>query len=173
VDPPVVLRAFEATDAPLIASAATDPLIPVITTVPVSGSPDEVAAYLARQQDRLAEGVGYSFAIADAETDAAVGQIGLWTRDIRAGRASIGYWIAAQHRRRGYARAALRALSTWASSLPEVERLQLYVEPWNEASWRGAEACGFRREGLLRSWERVGDERRDMYSYARTAASDD
>ena len=39
------------------------------------------------------------------------------------------------------------------------------VEPWNEGSWRAAERAGFVREGLLRSWQRVGDERRDMYMY--------
>ena len=28
----------------------------------------------------------------------------------------------------------------------------------------------YEREGLLRSWERVGDERRDMLMYAKTRA---
>ncbi len=46
-------------------------------------------------------------------------------------------------------------------------RLELYVEPWNEASWRCAEACGFEREGLLRSWQQVGDSRKDMFMYSR------
>ncbi len=171
VNPPIVLRAFKDTDAPLIASVAADALVPLITTVPTSGSPDDVAAYIERQHDRLAQQAGYSFAIADAKTDAPVGQIGLWTKDIQAGRASTGYWVAPQYRRRGYARAALQALTTWALSLQEVERLELYVEPWNEGSWRAAEACGFQREGLLRSWERVGDQRKDMYAYSQIAAS--
>jgi RimJ/RimL family protein N-acetyltransferase len=35
-------------------------------------------------------------------------------------------------------------------SIPEAERLELYVEPWNQASWRAAEANGYQREGLLR-----------------------
>ena len=50
--------------------------------------------------------------------------------------------------------------------MTEIKRLELYVEPWNEGSWRAAEACGFLREGLLRSWEQVGDERKDMYMYS-------
>jgi RimJ/RimL family protein N-acetyltransferase len=41
------------------------------------------------------------------------------------------------------------------------------VEPWNTASLRTAERAGFTREGLLRSWQRVGEQRRDMYTYAR------
>jgi RimJ/RimL family protein N-acetyltransferase len=101
-NPPVVLRAFELRDAPLIVSVADDPLIPLITTVASSGSEQDVGAYLQRQHDRLATGAGYSFAIAEAESDEAVGQIGLWTSEIGTGRASTGYWIAPQYRRRVY-----------------------------------------------------------------------
>lgn len=163
---PVVLRGFEDRDAGLVRSVADDPLIPLITTVPTSGAPRDAIAFIERQRDRLVTGVGYSFAIADADTDEAVGQIGLWLPEIAEGRATTGYWIGSPFRRRGYLRAALHALTTWALSLEEVKRLQLYVEPWNEGSWRAAEACGYQREGLLRSWQLVGDERKDMYVYS-------
>ena len=49
---------------------------------------------------------------------------------------------------------------------PGIERLELYVEPWNEGSWRAAEHVGFQREGLMRRWETVGDQRRDMFMYS-------
>ena len=164
---PVSLRPFQYSDEAMVASASTDPLIPLITTVPAVGDPSKVRAFIDRQNGRTAEGIGYSFAIADARTDAGVGQIGLWTGPLIAkGRASIGYWIAPEFRRLGYAAAALTVLVGWASTLPEIERLELYVEPWNEGSWRAAEACGFCREGLLRSWEQVGDARKDMYMYS-------
>ncbi|QNE77753.1 hypothetical protein F0344_26975 [Streptomyces finlayi] len=39
-------------------------------------------------------------------------------------------------------------------------------QPWITGSVRTAEAAGFRREGLLRSWQRVGERRRDMLMYA-------
>jgi ribosomal-protein-alanine N-acetyltransferase len=163
----VVLRRFEFRDADLVRSVAVDPMITQITTVPTSAAEDEVAAYIRRQWERLASGIGYSFAVADAATDEAVGQIGLWTRDLAQGRASIGYWVAPQFRRRGFATCGLQTISRWALSLDEIERVELYVEPWNEASWRAAEAAGFEREGLLRSWQRVGCVRRDMYMYSR------
>ena len=166
---PVVLRAFRDADAPLVRSVAGDPLIPLITTVPTSGTQVDALAFIARQHARLAEGTGYSFAIADAATDEAVGQIGLWLRALSAGRTSTGYWVGPAFRGRGYAGAALRALSDWALSLDEVARLELHVEPWNEGSWRAAVACGFAREGLLRSWQQVGEERRDMLVYSRIA----
>ncbi|MFC8500754.1 GNAT family N-acetyltransferase [Pedococcus sp. NPDC057267] len=165
-DGSVVLRPFRDEDVQLVVAAASDPLIPLVTTVPRSGSEADARAYIDRQHQRLGEGEGYSFAVESARTGRAVGQIGLWTRDLAHGRASTGYWIAAEHRRRGYGRAALSALTAWAMGLEEVQRLQLYVEPRNEASWRTAAACGFAREGLLRSWQQVGAERRDMYVYS-------
>lgn len=98
---PVVLRPFAFEDAPLVASVANDPLIPLISTVPTSGRDEDVTAYIERQHGRLADGDGYSFVVADATQP--VGQIGLWTQNIASGRASTGYWIAPQFRRRGYA----------------------------------------------------------------------
>ena len=165
----VVLRSFRESDAPVVREASADPFIPLITTVPTSSGDEEVMAYIHRQHSRLPEGEGYSFAIADATNDRAVGQIGLWLRDIRHGRVNVGYWVAATSRRRGYAADALACISDWGLSLPGVTRADLYVEPWNEGSWRAAESAGYLREGLLRRWELVGDEPRDVFMYSRLA----
>jgi [ribosomal protein S5]-alanine N-acetyltransferase len=164
--PPVVLRGFRNSDALLIQDAAADPLIPLITSVPVTGDRAGALAFIHRQHQRLHAGQGYSFAITDAASGTPVGQAGLWLRDADHGRAALGYWVAAPHRRRGYTTAALGAISRWGLALDGISRLELYVEPWNEGSWRAAERAGYRREGLLRSWQRVGPERRDMYMYS-------
>jgi [ribosomal protein S5]-alanine N-acetyltransferase len=50
--------------------------------------------------------------------------------------------------------------------LSGVQRLEFYAEPRNEAFGRPAERVGNQREGLLRSWQAVGEERRDMYMYS-------
>jgi [ribosomal protein S5]-alanine N-acetyltransferase len=163
---PIRLRPWRITDGAIVASASTDPLIPLITTVPSEASQEKIDAYLSRQHQRLRDGAGYSFAIAQAGTDEAVGNIGLWTSNLESGRASTGYWVGPAYRRRGYVTAALRALTRWALTIPEVERLELHVEPWNEGSWRAAEAVGYEREGLLRAWQRVGEHRKDMYVYS-------
>ena len=164
--PPIVLRAFRDSDAALIQSVAADPLIPLITSVPVTGGRADALAFIGRQHQRLSAGQGYSFAITEADSGIPVGQIGLWLRDADHGRASVGYWIAAPHRRRGYTSAALDAISRWGLTLDGIDRLELYVEPWNEGSWRAAERAGYHREGLLRRWQYVGPERRDMYMYS-------
>ena len=95
-----------------------------------------------------------------------VEQIGLWLQIENQGRASIGYWIRPSARKRGYATDAISALAGWARTLPQLHRLELYVEPWNEGSWRAAERAGFEREGLMRSWQPVGGVHRDMFMYS-------
>ncbi|MEJ7633171.1 GNAT family protein [Aeromicrobium sp.] len=161
------LRDFTTADVELVNSASNDLLIPLTTSVPSTPGEAEARDYIARQNSRLPSGVGYSFAIARTCDDLAVGYIGLTY--VEHGRASIGYWIGPDHRGQGYAALALRALGEWALTGLSLPRLELYVEPWNEASGRTALAAGFEREGLLRSWQVVGDTRRDMWMYSRVS----
>ena len=54
--------------------------------------------------------------------------------------------------------------------MQRVPRVELHVEPWNTASVRTAELAGFTWEGLMRGWQEIGGERRDLYLYARLAS---
>lgn len=164
--PDFVLRPWELSDLPLVREAAADDYIPLITTIPSPYSDRAAEAFVRRQWERAATGAGYPFVVARTRDRRPVGSIGLWLRDLPEGRASVGYWLVAPARRQGVAGAALRTVSTWALHDLRIPRVQLLVEPWNTASARTAEAAGFRREGLLRSWQQVGDRRRDMLMYA-------
>ncbi|GAA2801232.1 hypothetical protein GCM10010470_40360 [Saccharopolyspora taberi] len=64
------------------------------------------------------------------------------------------------------ASAALKAMTSFAWSIAELHRIELYVEPRNRASCRVAETAGYEREGLLRSHQEIGGIRRDMLLYA-------
>ncbi len=163
----VVLRPFEESDVDVVIEAGRDRLISLITTVCAHGDRSDALEYIANQHARSATGSGWSYAIADKATDRAVGQIGLWRRDIDHGRASIGYWVVASQRGQGYAGRALRLLTSWAATIPEITRIELYVEPVNDSSWRAAESAGYQREGLLQRWQVVAGEPRDMYMYAK------
>ena len=59
------------------------------------------------------------------------------------------------------------ALARWAHEELRIARVELHVEPWNAGSIKAAETAGFRREGLLRGWQEIGGERRDLLLYAR------
>jgi [ribosomal protein S5]-alanine N-acetyltransferase len=164
---PVVLRPYAVSDLALVRQASADPLIPAISTVPRPYTDDAGRGFLERQHRRASEGDGYSFVIAEAgDPNTGIGSIGMWLQEIESGRASIGYWILDSARGHGLAAHALRAIVSFAFGELAIPRLQLFVEPWNVASSRTAEAAGFRREGLLRGWERIDDEQRDAECFA-------
>ena len=164
----VVLRAFTDQDAHLAVELGDDPYIPLIGSLPAHPTAEQVLAWIRRQRDQLAQAQRFSFAIADATSDKAVGAIGLGLRDLSAGRATAGYAVSPLHRGRGIATSALQALTAFAWTIPALYRVELYIEPWNTSSIHVAEAAGYRREGLLRSHQELGGSRRDMLLYATT-----
>jgi [ribosomal protein S5]-alanine N-acetyltransferase len=159
---PVRLRPFAAADLDLVAELADDPYIPLIGTVPSTFTPAAGLAYLARQHQRLAEGAGWSFAIADRTTDHAVGGAGLWLHPGEA--ATAGYGVARAYRGHGYAAAALQALTAFARTVP-VGRIELFIEPGNAASIAVAARCGYADSGLWSRHTEIGGEYRDMLRF--------
>jgi [ribosomal protein S5]-alanine N-acetyltransferase len=165
--PPILLRPYTISDLAMVRQAAADPHIPSISSVPRTYTDDSGRAFIERQYARGAEGDGYSFVIApDADPKAGIGSIGLWLQEIESGRASIGYWLVAGARGQGLAAHALRAVVSFGFGALAIPRLHLFVEPWNVASSRTAEAAGFRREATLRGWERIDGTQHDVDCYA-------
>jgi RimJ/RimL family protein N-acetyltransferase len=165
--PPVVLRAYSPFDLELVRRASDDPAIRSISSVPRHYDDRVGRAFIERQRARADEGDGYSFVISLGDDPATgVGSIGLWLQEIEAGRASIGYWILEDARGQGLAAHALRAVVEFGFGRLAIPRLHLFVEAWNTASVRTAEAAGFRREATLRGWERIDGEQHDADCYA-------
>jgi RimJ/RimL family protein N-acetyltransferase len=162
----VRLRAFDERDVPMLMDLSTDPYVPAIGTLPANADRAEALAWIGRQAERLATGAGYSFCVADRETDEATGTAGLHLASVAAGRASAGYAVAPRSRGRGIAGQALTALTRFAWSIPSLHRVELYIEPWNVASLRTAERAGYLREGLLHSHQEIAGERVSMVLFA-------
>lgn len=169
-DPPahgaVVLRWWTDDDAEVVRDLSQDPYVPLITTILARATTPQALAWVGRQRGRHAEGTGFSFAVAEAATGAAVGQVGLWLAELPEGRASAGYVIAPTARGRGFARSAVLAVTAFAWTVPGLHRVQLFVEPSNEASVRTARGAGYEPEGLLRSYREIGGRRRDVLVFA-------
>lgn len=163
---PIALRPFTADDVAMLVELATDPYVPLVSSLPANATTRDAQAFIDRQHQRLETGVGYAFCVSDRGENRALGTAGLWLTGLAMGRATVGYSVAPAARGRGVAAAALRALTLFAWTLPELFRIELYVEPWNTASIRVAEANGYEREGLLRSHQPVGERRADMLLYA-------
>jgi ribosomal-protein-alanine N-acetyltransferase len=163
----VVLRPWSISDLSLVRQGSADAFVPSISSVPRRYSDDTGRAFIERQHRRAAEGDGISFVIAEASAPAVgIGSIGLWLHEIESGRASVGYWLLERFRGRRLATDALRAVVDFSFRGPGIPRLHLFVEPWNVASSRTAEAAGFIREATLRGWERIDGEQRDADCYA-------
>lgn len=165
------LRPFAAGDLILVAELAGDPYIPLIGTVPAPFTAAAGGAYLERQHQRLRDGQGWSFAIADRATDRAVGGAGLW---LQAGAAATaGYAVAPPYRGRGYATAALRALTAFAATRPGLDRIELFIEPANPGSIAVARRCGYSEVELVPGHTEIAGVRRDMLRFlARTPADE-
>ena len=161
---PIRLRPFTDGDLGLIAELAADPYVPLIGSIPAVFTDAEGLAYLARQHQRLAEGKGWSFAIAELRVGRAVGTAGLWLND--GGPATAGYSVAPSARGRGYAKAGLRALTAFAWTVPDIDRVELFIEPANLASIAVARSCGYREDGLASHHMEIGGRLRDMVRYA-------
>jgi [ribosomal protein S5]-alanine N-acetyltransferase len=160
------LRPIADADIPEIVAAVQDPDIPRFTTVPEPYGEQEARLWQRTAAAGLRAGTDLALVVADAADGALLGSVGLHNLDPESGRCSAGYWIAARARGQGLARRALALLCGFAFAELGVARIEVWVEPVNAASLRVAEAVGFRREGLLRSFMRVGGERRDMLMYS-------
>ncbi|WP_039922587.1 GNAT family N-acetyltransferase [Amycolatopsis decaplanina] len=162
----VVLREFTEADVRLALELGEDPYIPLIGSLPARPTRREAEEWVRRQRSRQAEGRGFPFVIVADET--AVGTIGLWLRKLSEGIGIVGYSISPRHRRRGYATDALKAITEFAWTVPGVERIELYIEPWNRGSFRAAEKAGYRYERSLPAHHEIGGIPKDMLLYVST-----
>ncbi|MGO9954940.1 MAG: GNAT family N-acetyltransferase [Solirubrobacteraceae bacterium] len=78
----------------------------------------------------------------------------------------IGYWVAADKQRRGFATSAVVLISRWALQSTDVVRVEALLDPGNVASRRVVEKSGFRLEGQLRSYLELDGEYTDTDALA-------
>jgi RimJ/RimL family protein N-acetyltransferase len=162
----VRLRPWRDSDVPDLVEAARDPEIPRWTVVSSPYSQADARAFVAGQNERLSRGEAAPFAIVGVEEGEFLGSVEITLLDRRSGRGEIGYWVAPWARRRGVAVRAVGLISIWALSDIGLERLELLIEPENEPSQRVAEAAGFTREGILRSYRPMKGRRPDFVVFS-------
>lgn len=80
----------------------------------------------------------------------------LWVYRIEGNRmATVAIRVAPSRQGMGYGTEALAAMTRFCFESTELRRLQAEVDVRNAASWRMLEACGYRREGLIRQGKMV------------------
>ena len=165
---PVLLREWTPADLPAIEAASQDPYIPRITTVPSNYTPAAGDAWLTRQRGHLTNRRACPLAVvarsAEEGSEHVVGFAAVNRIDWDAGTAAVGYWILAEERGHGYAKAALALLPQLASQLG-LRRLEALIERDNLASQATARAVGFAPSPEGNRTERIGGREREMLSF--------
>ncbi|HEX6725188.1 MAG TPA: GNAT family protein [Gaiella sp.] len=149
----MAIRCWEPRDAPLLADAidsSLDHLRPWMPWAHDEPRPlDDRIGLLRGFRGRFDLGEDFVYGIFSPDENEVVGGSGLHTR---AGEEAleIGYWIRASAVGRGYARETTAALARVAFGVCGVDRVEIRVDPANEASLRIPRALGFSEEATLR-----------------------
>jgi len=171
-DGDVQVRALRRSDEPAwlaIRAANRDWLRPWEATVPAGVPQDSVTFAAFVRQERRAWRRGEAFAGAIFEGGELVGRVSLggirWGAE-RGG--SIGYWIAEERAGRGITTRAVRLLVDYGFA-QGLHRIEIAIQPHNEASLGVVKKLGFRDEGLRLSYLYIDGAWRDHRVFARTA----
>ena len=96
----------------------------------------------------------------------AVGTVDCFDFEPLDGRMGLGIMIyAEEHRRQGYARAAIEAIKSYAREVLGLHQVWASIAADNAASIALFEGCGFERSGVRREWLRRGDGWVDQIEY--------
>ncbi len=142
----LALRAHRPEDVDGIVEQCRDPLSVAMTTVPTPYGRADAEGFVAAVADDWRRGRTASFAI---ELDGRfAGTVDLRLRE--AGWAEVGYGLHPAARGRGAMTRALLLVLGWGFAELGLDGVHWEARVGNEASWRVARTCGFRREGQVR-----------------------
>jgi RimJ/RimL family protein N-acetyltransferase len=143
----LVLRAWRASDAPLLRDAIDSSLDHLRAWMPWAmnepASLEDTFARLAGYAAKFDAGEDFVYGIFNRDETSVLGGTGLHPR-IAADGLEIGYWIRADQVRRGFAVEAARALTEAGLAVPDVVRIQIHCDPANVVSRRIPERLGYR-----------------------------
>jgi RimJ/RimL family protein N-acetyltransferase len=173
VDGVVGLREWREEDRDALVEMANDETVQRWTRVPSPYTSDDADHWFALTRTTREAGHQAAFAVVDAESGELLGSIDLRVNPADPAIGELGYMVGPRARRRRVATRAVDLLTRWAFDSLGIVRMEILVDPRNSPSVRVAEAAGYTREGLLRSYRpsRSGG-RLDLAIYARLPDSD-
>jgi RimJ/RimL family protein N-acetyltransferase len=165
-DGSIRLRLRADSDMASVIKACQDPAVVRWTRVPEGYDERAAEEWLAESNSQRERGEGLHLVVADADSDAFLGSIGVHRINRVEGRCDMGYFLAPWARGRGVMTRAVRLLSAWILETLPIERIEITIEPGNTASRAVAERAGYAFEGVLRSHTVIKETRRDMAIYS-------
>jgi RimJ/RimL family protein N-acetyltransferase len=165
IDGPLVARAVEDGDIPVIAPAFRDPGVGGEAGMPPLDDEELRRVWREMIPELRSRGVLFPYVIEDTSNGSILGGVTLRHFDPMRGVIEVGYWLFAEARGRGIATRAVRAIAreAFASGL---WRIEANVRIGNGASERVLERAGFTREGVKRRLLRHGGERVDATTFS-------
>ena len=165
--PALTLRYATAEDAPRLLELASDP---AVTRWFSWGPYTEVAqpeAYIAANARKRERGELLDFLI-DHREHGPIGVTGLSELSRRNRHATVGSWFGRDFWGSGANGESKALIAALAFEQLGFDRLTAWANSRNGRSQVALERAGFRREGVLRSWHRHGDERHDVVVFGLT-----
>lgn len=144
----IVLRRLRPEDAEVTVKAINENLDHLRPWLPWAGAePRSLAAqltWLERVDQAWAEDTEYAYGIFSPDGAGELYGGGGLHRRVGPEAIEIGYWLAARHTGRGYARALARALTEAALALPGIKRVEIHCDEANVRSAAIPKALGYR-----------------------------
>src|SRR4051794_25418674 len=163
----VLLRPFVRRDVPAITRNCSDPEVPRWTRIPSPYTVAHADLFIDRMEMEAARGTAVAFAVCAVGEGEALGALTVLRIDWESLRGDLGYYLGADGRGRGLMTRAVQAVCPWVFAKLGLQRLQIHTDVDNVPSQRVAEAAGFVREGVLRSWQEQQGRRAGMVCYSR------
>lgn len=160
----LILRPWQATDVAVVVEAYADPAIQQWNMR--SMNEVEAAEWIQSWKSTWTAETDAGWAVADEETGAIIGRLGLRGIHLDEGQAEVTYWVLAQARGRGVAVGATVAVCQWAFLALGLHRIELAHSVRNAASCRVATKAGFALEGIRRSSLHPDGDWHDMHVHA-------
>jgi RimJ/RimL family protein N-acetyltransferase len=144
---PVRLRNWDLADASALEPICGDPEVTPFTSVPSVYSEAAARAWIRLQRQRRAEGSAVTLAVVSTSDAQVVGNVNLVRFSDDGDGAAIGYWVIPEARGKGYAKSAVRALTSWAFAEFGLNEVEFLIAPHNAVSFAVAVAIGARPAG--------------------------
>lgn len=154
-----VLRPYVTGDAPALVDAileSTSTLTPWMPWATAQFSNSDALAWIAACEKGWTDATCFEFAIVDRDSGLFVGGCGLNQINPLHAFCNLSYWVRQSWQRKGAASAAIRALTDYAWTELDLQRLEIVVAVANDASRNAARKAGAFDEGIARKRIKLG-----------------
>jgi ribosomal-protein-serine acetyltransferase len=167
-DKVVTVRPFQAEDAPEVHAAISESQneAPKWLTELKGLTLANVQEYIASQPQMWNGDQAYNFVILESSSNQIVGGCGLTQINKRHRYCNLYYWIRTSATGQGYATRAVVLMARFAFESLGMQRMEIVIEPENQASLRVAEKAGAISEGYLRNRLFMRGESRDAVMFS-------